>query len=333
MDTQSLRSKASQDTLVSLLQLDPTPMDSPNVDKDLPPLPEQADGPPSSSTPSLNSSSATTSGVGLSGSGHGPIYYLTRIQRYSSYTFTLFASLHLATTSIIPLVAQSVPASESYLLLAREIYQTPLSEPLLVGLPIVAHVGAGVALRLLRRGQNLRRYYYDGGEKTEAEAPTPTLRQGWPAFSWVSASGYVLTGAVAAHVWVNRGLPLLVEGDSANIGLAYVAHGFARHPASSWLAYAVLLAAGCGHAVWGWAKWLGSAQGAGWALDRHTGNAAVDRANRKRRRRRLLAINAVSAVAVVVWAAGGLGVVARGGETLGWVGKLYDGLYEKVPGF
>lgn len=224
-------------------------------------------------------------------------------------------------------------SSESYLLLAREIYQTPLSEPLLVGLPMAAHVGAGVALRVLRRGQNLRRYYDDGGEKTARTAAAAALVRGWPAFSWIAASGYALTGAVAAHVVVNRGLPLLVDGDSANIGLAYVAHGFARHPATSWAAYAVLLVAGCGHMVWGWAKWLGSAQAAGWALDRHTGNAAVDKANRKRRRRRLLAINAASAAAVVVWAAGGLGVVARGGETLGWVGKLYDGLYEKVPGF
>lgn len=251
-------------------------------------------------------------------------------------------------------------ASESYLLLAREIYQTPLSEPLLVGLPVVAHVGAGVALRLLRRAHNLRRYYGDDDDQDDTQAhahpsssssssssPSPSsystilasparawtsLRAGWPAFSTIAASGYVFAGVVAAHAFMNRGLPLLVEGDSANVGLAFVAHGFARHAAVSWAAYAALLAAGCGHMVWGAARWLGLAQGAGWSLERHSGNLVADRELRKRRRRRWLAINAVSAAVTVAWAAGGLGVVARGGETLGWVGKLYDGLYAKVPG-
>ncbi|KAK4157363.1 hypothetical protein C8A00DRAFT_29650 [Chaetomidium leptoderma] len=341
MDDQSLRSKASQATLASLLELDPTPMDSPNTDKDLPPLPAHADSSPSDSTPSLTppSSTSTSTGLGLSGSGHGAIYYLTRIQRYSSYTFTLFSALHLATTSLIPLAAQSVPASESYLLLAREIYQTPFSEPLLVALPVLAHVGAGVALRLLRRAHNLRRYY--GSSSSEKHHP-PTaahgttgvvVYSGWPVFSYVAASGYVFAGVLAAHVFMNRGLPLAVEGDSANVGLAFVAHGFVRHKVVSWLAYGVLLGGGCGHMVWGWAKWVGLAQGAGWSLERHTGNAVADRAASKKRRRRLMAINAAAAAAAVVWAAGGLGVVARGGETLGWLGKLYDGLYEKVPGF
>lgn len=238
---------------------------------------------------------------------------------------------------MIPLAAQSVASSESYLLLAREIYQTPLSEPLLVGLPILAHVGAGAALRLLRRAHNVRRYY---GEAHTHIPPRPQERsgssapfRGWPPLSWISASGYALAAVLAAHVFMNRGLPLLVEGDSANIGLAYVAHGFARHRAVSWLAYGALLAAGCGHAVWGWAKWLGLAQAAGWRLERSTGNAVADRAVRQRRRRRLLVINGVAAALAAVWAAGGLGVVARGGETPGWVGKLYDGLYDKVPGF
>lgn len=76
MDDHSLRSQASQATLVSLLELDPTPMDSPNVEKDLPPLPDQVDGALPDSTHSLKSSSTSTS-LGLSGSGHGAIYYRT----------------------------------------------------------------------------------------------------------------------------------------------------------------------------------------------------------------------------------------------------------------
>ena len=84
MDNHSLHSKASQATLVSLLELDPTPMDSPNPDKDVPQLTEQTDGSVSDSTPSLKTSS-TASSLGLSGSGHGPIYYCTS----PSLTFSL----------------------------------------------------------------------------------------------------------------------------------------------------------------------------------------------------------------------------------------------------
>ncbi|KAH8883199.1 DUF1691-domain-containing protein [Thozetella sp. PMI_491] len=348
MDSASLRSRASQDTFISLMQLDPSPMDSPNADgadieKELPPLPEESETDASSSKltdRSVPLASSGTTSVGLSGSGgHGPIFYLMRIQRYSSYTLSLFTTLHLATTSIIPLVARSVPASESYLLLAREIYQTPLSEPLLVGLPLIAHVGSGIALRLLRRSQNLKRYggatpgvYALHHAKTSASGRSSgSAVSVWPHLSYISVSGYGFAVLLGAHVFMNRGLPLSVEGDSANIGLAYVAHGFARHPAVSWLAYSGLLAVGCGHMVWGWAKWLGVAQKAGWKVEWPTGNAALDKKNRKRRRRILLAVNAVSAAAAAVWAAGGLGIVARGGLQPGWVGKIYDGLYDKIP--
>lgn len=71
------RRRSSQETL-SLLQLDPSPIDYPSfspapTDKELPDLPEE----------SMESSSTTiregsTSAPGLSGSGHGAIYYCLR---------------------------------------------------------------------------------------------------------------------------------------------------------------------------------------------------------------------------------------------------------------
>ncbi|KAK3937576.1 hypothetical protein QBC46DRAFT_267245 [Diplogelasinospora grovesii] len=341
MEPRSPRSKASQDTLISLLQLDPLPIDleEPDTDKELPPLPA---GEAAVDLTTASRAPTTTTSVGLSGSGgHGAIYYLTRIQRYSSYAFSIFAALHVATTSVIPLVAGSVPASESYLLLAREVYQTSVSEPLLVGLPIVAHVGSGIALRLLRRSHNVRRY---GGTTSRQQTRGQNVRGPWQwpsysysysrSFSYIALSGYGFAAALVSHVAMNRGLPLAVEGDSANIGLAYVAHGFARHPTISWLAYAALLGLGCGHMIWGWARWLGLAQRAGWHLGHPpTGNAGLDKQVRRRRRRMLLLINAAAAAATAVWAAGGLGIVARGGPQLGWLGKLYDGLYDSVPKF
>ena len=73
MDDQSLRSKAS-----SLLELDPTPIDSASLnasDKALPPLPDQTDGAPAHSTSTSPNSSSTPAALGLSGTGHGAIYY------------------------------------------------------------------------------------------------------------------------------------------------------------------------------------------------------------------------------------------------------------------
>lgn len=223
--------------------------------------------------------------------------------------------------------------------MTREIYQGAISEPLLVGLPVIAHVGSGIALRLLRRQENLRRY----GSATPAmqalhrkralEDSTGSLGGArawspWPPLSWISASGYAFTVFFGAHVFTNRVLPLLVDGDSSNIGLAYVAHGFARHPVVSWAAYIGLLGVGCGHMVWGTVKWLGIAPStAGW-----NGRAGllVDKSTRRQRRRQWLAVQGFSAGMAMLWAVGGLGVVAMAGLSDGWTGNLYDDLFSRV---
>lgn len=77
-DTRSLRSKASVQSFMSLLQLDPQPMGEAslyNYEKDLPPLPEES---PVSFPGAFRShkSSSSSSSLGLSGSSsRGPIYY------------------------------------------------------------------------------------------------------------------------------------------------------------------------------------------------------------------------------------------------------------------
>jgi hypothetical protein len=53
---------------------------------------------------------------------------------------------------------------------------------------------------------------------------------------------------------------------------------------------------------------------------------------RRRRRRVWLSIHGVAVGLAGLWAAGGLGVVGRGGLQLGWVGDIYDGLYNTIPG-
>ncbi|KAI1372490.1 DUF1691-domain-containing protein [Hypoxylon crocopeplum] len=322
-DSRGLNPKASEETLISLLQLDPTPIDNASVyDKELPPLPEEAS---QSSDRSINPpSTASTSTLGLSGSGYGPIYYLSRIQRYSSYTFTFFAGLHIANTSIFPLVYQSVPYSEPFLLMARELYQTPLTEPLLVALPIAAHVASGVAVRLIRRRQNLKRYGGATPGTWAAHASSKNSVRIWPSLSYISLFGYAFFGLLASHVGMNRILPLVVDGDSSNIGLQFVSHGFARNPLPPWVAYTLLLSVGVGHMAWGWAKWLNIAPPANWK------KTTIDKQLRKRRRRAWWGVQAVAAALATLWAAGGLGIVARAGPAEGWLATVYDNIYTAV---
>jgi len=55
-----------------MMQLDPSPIEFPKTEKDLPPLPEQDED----LEPSIKPRSRSATGVGLSGS-HGAIYYRT----------------------------------------------------------------------------------------------------------------------------------------------------------------------------------------------------------------------------------------------------------------
>ncbi|KAF5021086.1 hypothetical protein F66182_6875 [Fusarium sp. NRRL 66182] len=343
-------------SMLSLQQLDPSPIDSPPVDtgidrRDLGPPPRGSDDgyeivdaddmddgastikAPSTGAPGLSASTSLNTGAAT---GPGPIFYLMRIQKFSSYAMGLFTSLHLANVSLIPAVTRSVPGSETYLLMTREIYQTSLTEPMLVALPIIAHVGSGIALRLLRRSQNMKRYgaatpgmYALHRSRTELEdLKSARAASPWPALSYISISGYAFAAFFTAHVFVNRFLPLQIEGDSSNIGLAYVAHGFARHPVTAWISYVGLLAAGCGHMIWGQAKWFGLAPSTTtiWG----TSTAAAEKKARRQRRRRWIALHGAATAFAALWAVGGLGVVARDGLMDGWIGKVYDDIFSAV---
>lgn len=245
---------------------------------------------------------------------HSPIWYLTRIQRYSSYTFTIFTAFHITNTSLIPLVTQSVPASEPYLLLTRPYYQSPIAEPLLIALPLVAHVGAGLALRLYRRRQNLEMY--------GAESRSDRRKVAWPKLSGTSLLGYAFLPLLAGHAFVNRVVPLQVQGGSSSINLSYVSHAFAKHPAVSFAGFGALITVGVWHNVWGWAKYLDWTPA---AVTRSGNDGQISR------KRRWYVINAVAAVIAGLWMAGGMGVVGRAGEVGGWVGREYDELYRSIP--
>ena len=112
---------------------------------------------------------------------HSLPYYLHRIQRYSSYTFSAFAALHITNTSLIPLYTRSLPESSRYLLLTRPYYQSALAEPLLVGIPLATHIVSGLLLRLHHRAVQLRR--------AGAESAADHRIVKWPPVSRIQALG------------------------------------------------------------------------------------------------------------------------------------------------
>lgn len=239
---------------------------------------------------------------------------MTRIQRYSSYVFTAFATAHITNTAILPLATRSVQSSDTYLLLTRPYYQSFPLEPILVAAPLTAHVLSGLALRIYRRRQAAKRY--------GAESRSERKRIPWPRVSGTSALGFTLAPLVGAHAFVNRILPLWQEGGNANIGLEYVSHGFARHPIMSIIVYLPLLGAVSFHVVWGWARWMG------WHPEQVVQGGYEGRV---KKRRRWYTINAVGAAVTALWMAGGMGIVGKGGAAQGWLAKEYDMLFSRIP--
>lgn len=239
---------------------------------------------------------------------------MSRIHKYSSYAFGIFTALHITNTSLVPLAVRSVPDANRYLLLTRPYYQSTLAEPLVVALPLLAHISAGIALRLYRRRVALQRY--------GAETRTDKRRIPWPALSGTAALGYALLPLAGFHVWTTRILPLYMHGDSSLISLSFVAHGFATHPVLSAAGFAALVGTAVVHFVWGAAHWLG------WTPAQVGVYAEQKQLVRKRR---WYGINAVAALVSGLWLAGGLGVVGRAGKTGGWVGREFDELYRYIP--
>lgn len=220
--------------------------------------------------------------------------------------------MHITNTSLIPLITRSLPESDKYLLLTRPFYQSFPLEALVVSVPLLAHILSGLALRVHRRNETLKRY---GAANLSVATRLRRRLRVWPGFNWAQASGYALVGLVGGHMYINRILPLIHEGDSSGVGLLFAAHGFARNPLLTWSAHVALLGVAAGHVVWGWARWLG------WLAP----------VNQQRAKRRWWTINGIAAAVATIWAAGGLGVVARGGLAVGWVGTGFDELYSKIP--
>lgn len=121
---------------------------------------------------------------------------------------------------------------------------------------------------------------------------------------------------------MNRFLPLQVEGGSSGVGLRYFAHLFAKRPIIANSGYVAFLAIGVWHIVGGAAKWF--------QVSPEYIVEGGDYGQRKKRKRRWI-INATTIGVYLLWVAGGLGVVGRGGAGTGWEAINWDKIYASVP--
>lgn len=316
---------AYHDRSFSLQNLDPSPVDD-DTDNTFPQSVQTSGSVSPHSPPHTKGGiSSTHHGLALGLSGHSPIWYLAKIQKYSAYAFSAFGVAHLVNTAIIPLVTQSVPNSESFLLLTRPYYQGLPFEPLLVAGPLALHITSGLALRVSRRNLNAKRYGDYGYGDDDTESSTSSLRaffssNFWPAVSRTSALGFALTPLLAGHIYLNRFVPSTFPGGSSNINLSYVSHAFARHTWLSYASFLALITTASAHMVWGWARYTA------WTPAQATGEQRV-----LHRKRRWYLLNGLVVLLSGLWIGGGVGVVGRGGAAAGWVGRQYDEMMKSVP--
>lgn len=290
----------------SLQELDPSPVESPNVDASNP----EKDAESGAYFPPTRSSTSTTLGLHPTTISNT----LLALQKYSVIPPSLYLLGHYTSTALVPLLTQDIYSAERTLLLTRPYYQSWPLEPLLIFAPIATHVLSGVALRIHRRRISAKRH---GGD-TYAER----RKIAWPKVSLTSALGFALYPMLAAHVIVNRVTPLKVEGGSSGVGLRYFAHGVAKHPVLSNIGYAIMVSVASWHFVGGAAKFLKA------SAEYVTG---FGEEGRRQRQRRTWLVNGISALVAAGWIAGGLGVIGRAGAGTGWEAKNWDAILKQVP--
>ncbi|KAL2863105.1 MCP1 family protein [Aspergillus lucknowensis] len=258
-------------------------------------------------------------------------YWLSAVQKYSTYPPALFAALHFANTSLIPLATRSVAESDNYLLLTRPIYQAPVLEHVVLTVPILTHIASGIALRNIRASRRARLY----GAETRDQRYALSF---WPRMSLQARLGYAFAPLLATHVLVNRMVPIMVEGGSSGVGLRFVAHGIARNRVFWITYYHLFVFVGVYHIIGGLAAWMGwrittvrkTRGGKEGSLKDYLGPVESEQ-HIKRRRKMWWNFNKLATLGACVWLAGALWIVGNGGEGSGWEAKGWNEMYSQVP--
>ncbi|OWB74167.1 hypothetical protein B5S31_g3948 [[Candida] boidinii] len=180
------------------------------------------------------------------------INILAKIQQGSAYLFTGFVSLHLASVVITPALTD-IDTAENVLTAAREVYQSPNTEWILVWDSMFAHVISGFVIRMIRNYNTRKNYGSKKSKKIARDTPTTTDEEkiekdqnrglgglfsvlGFSSkksylaektgLSPLALSGYILFPMVLLHAFSIRILPLIVQGDSSNIDFGFISHLF-----------------------------------------------------------------------------------------------------------
>lgn len=172
-------------------------------------------------------------------SGSTIVRVLTGIQKYSSLAFAGFLGLHLTSVVLIPAFSYSL--GNKALLFTNAIYQTKLTEPILITGSLTLHVLSGMALRGYRFFKSKQFY-----ERWVSPLSKP---------SPVSIAGYLAIPLVASHFYMTRWLPSHVLGDSSLISLDYIANALSQHTLPVATSMLSMLSLVLYHSAWGMKRW------------------------------------------------------------------------------
>ncbi|KAH3688176.1 hypothetical protein WICPIJ_000818 [Wickerhamomyces pijperi] len=211
--------------------------------------------------------------------------FLQTAQKYSSITFSVFATIHGIGVTVGPLISTSF--TNELISLGREIYQSSSIEWWLVWGSLTVHVVSGVALRNIR--QILRKWNYgdtqprkkvvdlsSSKDSTKVPDENSGLIGGVQSYFGLGAkrsfsfknlgmtplqfSGYLLVPLVSYHSIQTRILPLFLEGDSSYITIEYITY-LLNHSllasVTNWILYPSLTILATYHTIFGLCRWLG----------------------------------------------------------------------------
>lgn len=161
-----------------------------------------------------------------------------QVQRYSSYTFTAFLTLHASSVIVAPLISTEV--ANSSIQFSAAIYRGPFNaESILVWGSLACHIASGLILRV-------HKVYLDAKYRDRFVLP-----------SQIALSGYVAAPLVLGHALITRIAPHLVTGDSSLAAcVEYINYGLHKYPLILPAFYITLVTVTSFHVTGGWLKWL-----------------------------------------------------------------------------